>query len=46
MKENVATETSGVGTIYGKMAVDTTVQRLDAYPVSEKKTLFMGSRNF
>lgn len=31
---------------YGTMAVDTTVQRLDAYPATEKKSVFMGAINF
>ena len=31
---------------YGTMAVDTVVQRLDAYPVSTRKSLFMGNNNF
>jgi hypothetical protein len=33
------------GQYYGSMAVDTTVQRMDAYPVSDKKSFFMG-KNF
>jgi hypothetical protein len=31
---------------YGTMAVDTTIQRLDAYPATETKSLFMGAVNF
>jgi hypothetical protein len=31
---------------YGAMAVDTTVQRLDAYPVTERKSIFMGEKAF
>jgi hypothetical protein len=31
---------------YGTMAVDTTIQRLDARPVSSRKSLFMGSGTF
>ena len=31
---------------YGAMAVDTTVQRLDAYPAVERKSVFMGNNNF
>lgn len=34
------------GTYYGTMAVDTTIARLDAHPVSEKRSIFMGSRSF
>jgi hypothetical protein len=33
----------GMGQYYGTMAVDTTVQRLDALPVSSKKSIFMGA---
>ena len=31
---------------YGSMAVDTVVQRLDAYPVSSRKSIFMGNEAF
>lgn len=31
---------------YGSMAVDTTVQRLDAVPISTRKSLFFGANNF
>jgi len=43
---NVPTEQSGVGTFYGSMAADTTIQRMDAYPVSTRKSIFMGTSNF
>lgn len=33
-------------TYYGSMAVDHTIQRLDAFPVSQRRSVFMGSRNF
>jgi len=46
MQENVAIEKNGFGQIYGALAVDTTVQRLDALPVSPKKSVFMGSGKF
>ncbi len=36
----------GMGTYYGNMAADTTVQRLDAIPVSQKRSVFMGAVNF
>lgn len=36
----------GMGQYYGTMSVDTTVQRLDAHPVSKKRSVFMGSNNF
>jgi hypothetical protein len=36
----------GMGQYYGAMAVDTTIQRLDARPASTKKSIFMGARSF
>ncbi len=36
----------GMGQYYGSMAVDTTVQRLDAHPVTSRKSIFMGSESF
>lgn len=33
-------------TYYGQMVVDTSIQRLDAQPVSSKKSVFMGANNF
>lgn len=36
----------GMGQYYGSMAVDTTVQRLDAMPVSSRKSVFMGASGF
>lgn len=42
MKENVVTGVDGMGQYYGTMAVDTTVQRLNAEPVSTRKSIFMG----
>lgn len=41
MQENITTGSDGMGKYYGSMAVDTTVQRLDAHPVNPKKSLFM-----
>lgn len=46
MKENVATETTGMGVMYGKMAADTTIQRLDAQPVTKRKSVFLGENKF
>lgn len=43
MKQNVLTETNGMGQMYGAMAADTIVQRLDAMPVSSRKSVFMGA---
>ncbi len=46
MQENKTTGIDGMGQYYGSMAVDTTVQRLDAHPVSSKRSVFMGANNF
>jgi len=46
MQQHVMTETNHVGQMFGAMAVDTTVQRLDAIPVSSRKSIFMGSKSF
>lgn len=45
MQEKV-THSEGMGQFYGHMAVDTTVQRLDARPVSTRKSIFMGGNSF
>lgn len=37
---------SGYGTMFGNMVVNNTIQRLDAYPVSPRKSIFMGANNF
>ena len=43
MQQNVGTGSDSQGNQYfGSMAVDTTIQRLDATPVNEKKSIFMG----
>ena len=44
--EETPTNTNQFGQEYGKMAVDTTIQRLDATPVSQRKSVFMGAVNF
>lgn len=46
MEESRNTGRDGIGQWFGAMAVDTKVQRLDAFPVSESETVFMGARNF
>lgn len=46
MDQTTVVENNGVGQIYGAMAVDTTVQRLDAHPVSQRKSIFMGASGF
>lgn len=44
--EDRATNQEGGMTYYGSMAVDHTIQRLDAYPVNQRRSVFMGSKNF
>lgn len=46
MQQNTITGSDGMGQYYGTMAVDTAVQRLDANPVVENKSIFMGSNKF
>lgn len=46
MQQNQSTGTDGMGTYYGSMVADTTLQRLDAMPVNQKRSVFIGSRNF
>jgi hypothetical protein len=36
----------GLGTYHGSMVIDTTIQRLDALPVSDRKSIFMGAKSF
>lgn len=45
MEQNVITSADHVGQMYGALSVDTLVQRLDAQPVVQKKSIFMG-KNF
>ena len=44
--DNKIIETGGYGSIYGQMAVDSVVQRLDATPTTKKKSIFMGASGF
>jgi hypothetical protein len=48
MQENQSAGSAmgGNAQFYGTMAVDTTVQRLDAIPVSSRKSIFMGASGF
>ncbi len=43
MDQTVTTGADGMGQYYGQVAVDTTIQRLDARPVSTKQSVFMSS---
>lgn len=42
MDESKAVSSDGNATYYGQMSVDTVTQRLDAHPVTKKKSIFMG----
>jgi hypothetical protein len=46
MKNTNLSGEDGMGTYYGTMVADAEVQRLDAYPVTEKKSVFMGASGF
>lgn len=46
MNENKITGNHAMGQDFGQMVVDRKVQRLDAHPVSQRKSLFMGANNF
>src|SRR5208283_1290625 len=46
MQPNVGTSSDHAGQYYGSMAVDSTIPRLDARPVSSNKSVFMGANNF
>jgi hypothetical protein len=46
MRENVGIGGGSEGQYYGQMAADKIVQRLDAFPVSKRKSLFMGANEF
>jgi hypothetical protein len=46
MQQSNMTGGDQMGNYYGSMAVQSTNQRLDAHPVSNKKQIFMGSNNF
>jgi len=46
MNQHTTTGADGMGQYYGAMAVDSIVQRLDAIPVSSRKSIFMGANSF
>ena len=46
MEQSTIVGADGMGSYYGQMAVDTTVQRLEAIPVSSRKSVFMGANSF
>lgn len=46
MQQNTILGADGMGQYYGSMAVDTTIQRLDAVPVNDRKSIFMSAASF
>jgi hypothetical protein len=46
MQQHVMTDNNQIGQMFGAMAVDTTIQRMDAIPVSTRKSIFMGASSF
>ena len=46
MQENRVSGSDHAGQYYGTMVVDTTINRLDAHPVSDRKSVFMGKSDF
>lgn len=46
MDDHKAVSSDGYGTYTGQVIVDQVISRLDAYPVSEKKSVFMGASGF
>jgi hypothetical protein len=45
-EQNSITSADGMGQWQGQIVVDTTIQRLDAIPVSSRKSIFMGASGF
>jgi hypothetical protein len=46
MEQNTITSEDGMGKWTGGITVDKTIQRLDALPVSNKRSIFMGANSF
>ena len=46
MRDTVTADHGSMGQFYGQLAVDTTVQRLDALPATKTKSIFMGASGF
>lgn len=44
--QNHTTNSDGMGTYFGAMAVDTVVKRLDAYPAEKRRSVFMNTSGF
>jgi len=46
MQQTITTGADHMGQYYGSMAVDTTIQRLDAIPVNTRKSIFLSAGGF
>jgi len=46
MEDNKITNSDHMGSYTGNMVVDSTIQRLNAHPASQKKSVFMGASGF
>lgn len=46
MDQSSITGSDGRGSYFGTMVADSVIQRLDAFPVGDKKTFFSGASNF
>lgn len=46
MDDHKVISSDGVGSYTGQIVVDQVISRLDAYPVSERKSVFMGASGF
>ena len=46
MKQNVTSGSDGHGQYFGVLAADTTIQRIDARPISSRRSIFMGASSF
>jgi hypothetical protein len=46
MQDSVSTGGDHRAQFYGQMAVDTTINRLDAMPVNQRRSVFMGAKSF
>lgn len=46
MQQSQIVGADGMGSYYGQLVADTTIERLTARPVSTRKSIFMGANNF
>jgi hypothetical protein len=46
MDDHKTVSSDGLGTYTGQIVVDQVINRLDAYPISERKSVFMGASGF